>query len=89
MIRVPIPDLNEERRNELVKVAGKYAEQTRIAIRNIRRDGMDTLKRLEKDSEISQDDRKSMSDDIQSITDEYVKKVDDTLAAKESEITTV
>ncbi|HCI47868.1 MAG TPA: ribosome recycling factor, partial [Rhodospirillaceae bacterium] len=58
-------------------------------IRNIRRDGMDTLKRLEKDSEISQDDRKSMSDDIQSITDEYVKKVDDTLAAKESEITTV
>ena len=89
MIRVPIPDLNEERRQELVKVAGKYAEQTRIAIRNIRRDGMDVLKRLEKDSEISQDDRKSMSDDIQSLTDEYVKKVDETLAAKESEITTV
>ncbi len=89
MIRVPIPDLNEERRQELVKVAGKYAEQSRIAIRNIRRDGMDVLKRLEKDSEISQDDRKSMSDDIQSLTDEYVKKVDETLAAKESEITTV
>lgn len=89
MIRVPIPDLNEERRQELVKVAGKYAEQTRIAIRNIRRDGMDVLKRLEKDSEISQDDRKSMSEDIQSLTDKYVKKVDETLAAKESEITTV
>jgi len=89
MIRVPIPDLNEERRNELVKVAGKYAEQTRIAIRNIRRDGMDTLKRLEKDSEISQDDRKSMSDDIQSMTDDFVKKVDTTLATKEGEITTV
>ena len=89
MIRVPIPDLNEERRQELVKVAGKYAEQARIAIRNIRRDGMDVLKRLEKDSEISQDDRKSMSDDIQSLTDKYVKEVDDTLATKEGEITTV
>lgn len=89
MIRVPIPDLNEERRQELVKVAGKYAEQARISVRNVRRDGMDALKRLEKDSEISQDERKSLSDDIQSLTDQFIKKIDDALAEKESEITTV
>ncbi|MEM6901715.1 MAG: ribosome recycling factor [Pseudomonadota bacterium] len=89
MIRVPIPDLNEERRQELVKVAGKYAEQARISVRNVRRDGMDALKRLEKDSEISQDERKSLSDDIQSLTDQFIKKIDDALADKESEITTV
>jgi ribosome recycling factor len=88
-IRVPIPDLNEERRNELVKVAGKYAEQTRIAIRNIRRDGMDSLKRLEKDGDISQDERKGLSDDIQSLTDKYIAKVDEALSVKEGEITTV
>lgn len=89
VIRVPIPDLNEERRNELVKVAGKYAEQTRIAVRNVRRDGMDQLKRLEKDSEISQDDRKGLSDDIQSLTDSFIGKIDEALSHKESEITTV
>lgn len=89
VIRVPLPDLNEERRKELVKVAGKYAEQARIAVRNIRRDGMDTLKKQEKDGDLSQDDRKTLSDDIQSLTDDYIKKIDTALADKEKDITTV
>jgi ribosome recycling factor len=85
-VRVPIPELNEERRRELIKVAGKYAEQTRVAVRNVRRDGMDTLKKMEKDSEISQDDHKRSSDEIQKSTDEIIKQVDDLLAHKEIEI---
>lgn len=86
VIRVPLPDLSEERRKELVKVAGKYAEQGRIAIRNIRRDGMDSVKALEKDGHVSEDDSHRLGDDIQKATDEFIKKVDEALAHKEKEI---
>ncbi len=85
-IRVPIPPLNEERRVELTKVAGKYAEHARVAIRNVRRDGMDHLKRMEKEGEISQDEHKKHNAEIQSVTDEAVKSVDDALHNKEQEI---
>ncbi|MTI08771.1 MULTISPECIES: ribosome recycling factor [Curvivirga] len=86
VIRIPIPELNEERRGELVKVAGKYAEQARIAIRNVRRDGMDEAKKAEKDGDISEDDSRRLSDQIQKVTDEHVKSVDDMLVAKEKDI---
>ncbi|MBO6838733.1 MAG: ribosome recycling factor [Alphaproteobacteria bacterium] len=86
VMRIPLPELNEERRTELTRVAGKYAEQARIAIRNIRRDGMDTLKRQEKDGEIGQDELHRGQDDIQKLTDEYVAKVDTSLADKEKDI---
>ncbi|MBI1205882.1 MAG: ribosome recycling factor [Azospirillum sp.] len=85
-IRVPIPDLNQERRQELTKVAHKYAEQAKIAVRNVRRDGMDMLKRQEKAGTLSQDEHKVMSDKIQSLTDEHIKKIDEGLASKEKEI---
>lgn len=88
-IRVPIPDLNEERRHELVKVAGKYAEQARVAVRNVRRDGMDQLKRMEKDGEISEDEHRSKSQQIQTMTDEHVKLIDEAYHEKEREITQV
>ncbi|MEC8518921.1 MAG: ribosome recycling factor [Pseudomonadota bacterium] len=86
MVRVPLPELNEERREELVKIAGKYTEQCRVAVRNVRRDGMDQLKKGEKDGEISQDEQKSLSDDVQKLTDDYVKKIDEALSQKEAEI---
>lgn len=86
LVRIPIPELNEERRAELAKVAGKYAEQGRIAIRNVRRDGMDTLKRLEKDKAISEDDHKMYADEVQDLTNKYVGKMDEMLQAKEKEI---
>lgn len=89
VIRVPLPDLSEERRKELVKVAGKYAEQGRIAVRNIRRDGMDHIKALEKKGDISEDDSHRIADEIQKVTDEFIKKVDDTLSQKEKEIMSV
>jgi ribosome recycling factor len=76
VIRVPLPDLSEERRKELTKKARDYAEQGKIAIRNVRRDGMDALKKLEKNKELSEDDSKTASNDIQKVTDEYVKKAD-------------
>lgn len=85
-LRIPIPELNEERRTELTRVAGKYAEQSRIAIRNVRRDGMDTIKKMEKGSEISQDEQKIFSDRIQKLTDEMIREVDDLTEAKEKEI---
>ncbi|KCZ48271.1 MULTISPECIES: ribosome recycling factor [unclassified Hyphomonas] len=85
-LRLPIPPLNEERRKELQKVAGKYAEAARVAIRNIRRDGMDSLKAMEKDGEISEDRHHALSDEVQKLTDIYVAKVDDALKAKEAEI---
>ncbi|MEO1100895.1 MAG: ribosome recycling factor [Pseudomonadota bacterium] len=85
-LRIPIPPLNEERRTELTKVAGKYAEAARVAVRNIRRDGMDALKKMEKDGEISEDDHRGMSDDVQKLTDSYIEKVDESLKAKEAEI---
>lgn len=86
LIRIPLPELNEERREELVKVAGTYAEQARVAVRNVRRDGMDQIKKAEKDSEISQDDAKLYSDEVQELTDKFIKLVDDTLSTKEGEI---
>jgi ribosome recycling factor len=86
LVRVPIPDLSEERRVELTKIAGKYAEQGRVAVRNVRRDGMDQLKKSEKAGDISQDDQRLYSDEIQELTDAHIKKVDETLQTKESEI---
>ena len=86
VIRVRLPELTEERRKELVKVAHKYAEQARVAVRNVRRDGMEALKKLEKDHKISQDDHKRGSDEIQKTTDGHIKKIDEALAAKEKEI---
>ncbi len=88
-IRIPIPDLNEERRTELTKIAGKIAESTRIAVRNVRRDGMDSVKKMEKDGDISEDDLKRLSDEIQKMTDEVVKLVDSSLVDKEKDIMTV
>lgn len=86
LVRVPIPELSEERRTELVKIAHKYSEQARIAVRNVRRDGMDNLKRIEKASEISQDEQRAWADDFQKLTDEVIKSIDEALAAKEKEI---
>ena len=86
LIRVPIPGLTEERRVELSKVASKYAEQGRVAIRNIRREGMDGAKKTQKDGKISEDEQKKLEEKIQKLTDEWVKKIDDALAHKEQEI---
>ena len=86
VLRLPIPELNEERRSELTKVAGKYTEQAKISVRNVRKDGMDSLKKMEKDKEITEDDHKRMADDVQKLTDEIVKKIDDLLANKEKDI---
>ena len=85
-VRVPIPDLNQERRTELSKIASRYAEQARVAVRNVRRDGMDMLKRMEKGGDISQDEQKTWADEVQSMTDAHIKKIDEALAAKEKEI---
>ena len=85
-LRIPIPPLTEERRKEMAKLAGKYAEQQKIAIRNVRRDGMDDLKKAEKDSVISQDEQKKLETEMQKITDEAVKRVDEALKTKEQEI---
>jgi ribosome recycling factor len=86
LIRVPIPELNEERRRELTKVANKYTEQARVAVRNVRRDGMDMLKKLEKEGEISQDEHHTWADEIQQMTDAHIKKIDEAYAQKEKEI---
>jgi len=86
LIRVPIPDLSEERRVELKKVAARYAEQARVAVRNVRRDGMDALKRMEKDGEISKDEHHDRADDIQKATDRHIARIDETLEHKEKEI---
>jgi len=86
LVRVPIPELSSERRQELTKLAHKYAEQGRIAVRNVRRDGMETLKKMEKDGKISEDDHRRRSEEVQKATDEHIKKVDDALAQKEKEI---
>jgi ribosome recycling factor len=89
LVRVPVPEMSEERRKEMVKVAGKYAENTRIAIRNIRRDGIDFYKKQEKDKEISEDELHRYQDDIQSLTDEFIKEVDALLSKKEEDIMSV
>ena len=85
-LRIPIPPLNEERRRDLTKVAGKYAEGARVAVRNVRRDGMDALKKMEKDGDISEDDQRGMSDDVQKLTDAHIAKIDGALKVKEAEI---
>lgn len=86
LIRIPIPPLSEERRTELVKVASKYAEAAKVAVRNIRRDGIDEVKKLKKDNSISEDDEKRYENEVQKLTDEAVKKIDEAFAAKEKDI---
>jgi len=86
VIRVPIPELNEERRRELTRVAAKYSEDARVAVRKVRQHGMEALRRLEKDSEISQDEHRKLERDIQHLTDDHIKRVDETLAQKDKEI---
>lgn len=86
LVRLPIPSLNAERRQELVKLAHKYAEQARVAVRNVRREGMDLLKKLDKDGDISEDDHHKNSAKVQELTDKLIKDIDQTLATKETEI---
>lgn len=86
LLRIPMPPLTEERRRDLTKVAGGYAEQAKIAVRNVRRDGMDTLKKLEKDSEIGEDERKAHEKDVQNATDAAIELIDKALSTKTEEI---
>jgi ribosome recycling factor len=85
-LRLPIPELNQERRTELTKIAGKYAEQARVSVRNVRRDGMDLLKKLEKDHDIGEDEHRTLSAKVQELTDKVVKEIDTALSTKEREI---
>jgi len=87
-LRLPLPDLTQDRRKELAKLAGQYAEKAKIAIRNVRRDGMEALKTDEKKKEISEDDRKRAEDEVQKLTDKYVAETDEAAAKKEQEILT-
>lgn len=87
-LRIPMPDLTEERRKDLAKLAGKYAENAKIAIRNVRRDGMEALKEDEKKKDISEDDRKRSEDEVQKLTDKYTSEADAAAEAKEKEIMT-
>ena len=89
VLRLRIPELNEERRKELVKVAHKYAEAAKVAVRHVRRDGLDTIKKLEKNHEISEDDQKRMDNEVQKVTDAMISEIDQLLAGKEKEILTV
>lgn len=86
LIRIPIPPLSEERRKELVKIAGKYSEQKKVAVRNIRRDALDEIKKLKKDNQISEDEEKRFENEIQKLTDEAIKKIDEAFASKEKDI---
>ncbi|MYE59616.1 MAG: ribosome recycling factor, partial [Alphaproteobacteria bacterium] len=86
LIRVPIPELSEERRTELARVAHRYAEQARVAVRNVRRDGMDKLKRMERAGDLSQDEQHLWSEEVQELTDRFVKEIDSAVEVKESEI---
>ncbi|ANY81452.1 ribosome recycling factor [Microvirga ossetica] len=86
VIRLRIPEMNEQRRKEMVKVAHKYTEEAKVAVRHVRRDGLDLLKKLEKDSAISEDDGKRHADQVQKATDQFVAEIDTLLAAKEKEI---
>ena len=86
LIRIPIPELNEERREELSKISGKYAEQAKISIRNVRRDGMDEIKKIEKEGSVGKDRAKDLEGEVQELTDDYIKRIDDILSQKESEI---
>ncbi len=89
IIRLNIPPLTEERRKELVKVVGKLAEEGKVALRNIRRDAIDAVRKQEKNHDVSEDESRSLQDDLQKVTDKYTEKVDQMLATKEKEITTV
>src|SRR5260370_2382564 len=89
VIHLRIPELNEERGKELVKVAPKYAETAKVAVRHVRRDGMDALKKMEKDHQISEDDHKRMDGEVQKATDQAIIDIDQLLASKQKEIMTV
>ncbi len=86
LIRIPIPALNEERRKEIVKLVKKFAEEGKVAVRNIRRDSIDHLKKTEKEEHISEDDRKHGEQEVQKLTDKFIKEIDEIIAAKEKEI---
>jgi ribosome recycling factor len=86
VIRVPIPDLNEERRRELTRVSARYAEQARVSVRNVRRDGIEVLRRREKGAEISRDEQRKLQHEIQHLTDDYIRRIDDALTQKDKEI---
>ncbi|MGH6872009.1 MAG: ribosome recycling factor [Rhizomicrobium sp.] len=86
LLRIPIPELNEERRKELVKLAHKYAEAARVAVRNVRRDGMEALKKAEKDHKIGQDEHHKQGDELQKLTDAHIRDIDAALHAKEQEV---
>jgi ribosome recycling factor len=86
VIRVPIPDLNEERRRNLTRVAAKYAEDAKVSVRNVRRDGIEALRRQEKESEISQDEHRKLQREVQHLTDEFIERIDEALAQKDREI---
>jgi len=86
VIRLPIPELTEERRKELAKLVGQYAEKAKVAVRNVRRDGMDHLKTDEKKHDISEDERKRLEHEVQKLTDDTIKEIDEAAAAKEKEI---
>jgi ribosome recycling factor len=86
LLRIPLPELNQERRKELSKLAAKYAEAARVAVRNVRRDGMDLLKKLEKDGKIGEDEHHTRGDVLQKMTDAHIKDIDTALRAKEQEI---
>ncbi len=83
---MPIPDLNEDERRELTKVAAKYAEAARVSVRNVRRDGIEALRKKEKDGDISQDEHRKLEKEVQSLTDGHIKRIDDTLSQKDKEI---
>ncbi|MCR9175451.1 MAG: ribosome recycling factor [Alphaproteobacteria bacterium] len=86
LIRIPLPDLTEERRTELSRVAARYAESGRVAVRNVRRDGMDQLKKMEKDGDLSEDDKRLYESEVQDLTDKYTGMIDELLSAKEKDI---
>ncbi len=86
LVRVVLPDLNEERRQELAKLVSKYAEEAKINVRNIRREGNDMIKKLEKDKEVSEDDAHRLTDEMQKITDDHIKKIDTLAATKQKDI---
>jgi ribosome recycling factor len=86
LVRVPIPDLNEERRRELTRVAARYAEGARVSVRNVRREGIEALRRREKEGEISQDEQRKLQQEVQHLTDEFIRRIEEALAQKEEEI---
>jgi ribosome recycling factor len=86
VIRVPIPDLNEERRRELTRVSARYAEEARVSVRHVRRDGIEVLRRREKEADISQDQQRKLQQEVQHLTDDYIRRIDEALAQKDREI---